>query len=161
MITRKPELDASDELWKQYAKDSCFFLESRLGPFLREHFGYTERSVKRSLNVGLGSTVCAYARKYDLYLRLFPRPQGGWPRETIVLARILFREERKGHGRSLLSLLAGLTPEIGYHHIAIECANDNSRAFGKRFGLQTIDDGRNWLGTVSDVERALQAPTIA
>lgn len=113
--------------------------------------------MKQRIGLGLGSTIKADTHKYDLYLRLFPRPEAGWPRETLVLARIGFQEERKGHGRRLLTLLTVLAPEIGYKHIAIEAANVNSSAFGRRFGLQPMDEReRNWIGSVVDVQRALE-----
>jgi hypothetical protein len=113
--------------------------------------------VKQHLNLGLAATIKANTRKYDIYLRLFPSPEAGWPRETLVLARIGFKDERKGHGRSLLTLITGLASEIGYKHIAIESANENSSAFGKRFGLQPMDEReRNWIGSVVDVQRALE-----
>jgi len=156
MIENKPALNASDDVWYEYADDCCLYFNSKLSHFLVEGFGYKPRWVNQTLGVGLTSTIKAYTMKYDLYLRLFPRPETGWPRETLVLARISFKEERKGHGRRLLTLITGLAPEIGYKHIAIECANENSSAFGRRFGLQPMEDREtNWIGSVVDVQRAL------
>lgn len=157
MIDKKPAVDASDDDWRNYARDSGGHLISRIAPFLVHSFGYKERYVKQHLNLGLTSTINAFTLKYDIYLRLFPRPEAGWPRETLVIARIGFKQQRKGHGRNLLILLAGLASEIGYKHIAIETANDNSSAFGRRFGLQPIDEREsNWIGSVVDVQRALE-----
>lgn len=157
MTTKKPDLSASDDDWHDYANCSGTHLVSELAPFLVKSFGYKERYVKQHLNLGLSATVNAFTLKYDLYLRLFPRPEAGWPRETLVLARIGFKEERKGHGRRLLTLITGLASEIGYKHIAIESANENSSAFGRRFGLQPMDEREsNWIGSVVDVQRALE-----
>lgn len=153
----KPDLSASDDDWHDYANCSGTQLLSELAPFLVKNFGYKERYVKQHLSRGLAATINAYTLKYDIYLRLFPSPKAGWPRETLVLARIGFKDERKGHGRRLLKLITGLASEIGYKHIAIECANENSSAFGKRFGLQPMDEReRNWIGSVVDVQRALE-----
>jgi hypothetical protein len=157
MLAKKPPRNTPDDVWQKQAKDGAAHLMSKLAPFLMQDFGYSERWVKRYLNVGRGPTLNAYTLKYDLYFRLFPKPETGWPRETLVLARIGFKDERKGHGRRLLTLVTGLSSEIGYQHIGIECANENSKAFGRRFGLQPTDDrGSNWIGSVVDVQRALE-----
>jgi ribosomal protein S18 acetylase RimI-like enzyme len=157
MTVEKPDLNAPDDHWNNYAKFSGTHLVAELALFLVESFGYKERYVKQHLNLGLGATVNAYTLKYDIYLRLFPRPEAGWPRETLVLARIGFQEERKGHGRRLLTMITRLASEIGYKHIAIESANENSSAFGRRFGLQPMDElESNWIGSVFDVQRALE-----
>jgi AraC-like DNA-binding protein len=157
VINQKPTLDAEEDAWDKYSEVSASHLELRLAPFLSQSFGYSDRWVKRHMNTGFGSTVNAFTLRYDLYFRLFPRIKTGWPRETLVIARIGFKEERKGHGRRLLKLITGLSPEIGYKHIAIESANENSSAFGKRFGLQPMDEReRNWIGSVVDVQRALE-----
>lgn len=156
MFAKKPPRNTVEDVWQKHAKDGATHLMSQLTPFLMQNFGYSERWVKRYLNVGLGATLNAFTLKYDLYFRLFPKPETGWPRETLVLARIGFKDTRKGHGRRLLTLITELASEIGYQHIAIESANDNSSAFGKRFGLQPMDDrGSNWIGSVGDVQRAL------
>lgn len=157
MIALKPNLNAEEDIWRQYADVGCLYLKSKLVRFLTKQFEYKEDKVNRSLTVGLAPTVKADTPKYDLYFRLFPHPDAGWPRETLVIARIGFKKERAGHGRSLLTFITGLASEIGYKHIAIECANENSSAFGKRFGLQPMDDrGRNWIGSIDDVQRSLE-----
>ena len=157
MIDLKPVINAEEHVWRQYADVSCLYLQSKLARFLTRQFEYKQDRVNRSLIVGLAPTVKADTPKYDLYFRLFPHPDAGWPRETLVIARIGFKNERKGHGRSLLTFVTDLAPEIGYKHIAIECANENSSAFGKRFGLQPMDEReRNWIGSVVDVQRALE-----
>lgn len=156
MFAVKPPRNAPKDVWHEKAKYGAAHLMSHLTPLLMQNFGYTARWVKQHSNIGLGATLKAFTLKYDLYFRLFPNPEAGWPRETIVIARIGFKDTRKGHGRRLLTLIAELAPEIGYQNIAIESANDSSSAFGKRFGLQPMDDrGSNWIGSVGDVQRAL------
>ncbi|MEO4013008.1 hypothetical protein [Pseudomonas rossensis] len=159
MFAKKPPPSAPEDVWYTKAKDGAAHLLSHLAPFLMQSFNYSERWVRQHSNIGLGATLNAFTLKYDLYFRLFPNPETGWPRETLVLARIGFKDPRNGHGRRLLTLIIGLASEIGYQHIAIECANENSSAFGKRFGLQPMDDrGLNWIGSVDDVRRALGQP---
>ncbi|MNJ71908.1 hypothetical protein D3C77_685040 [compost metagenome] len=55
----------------------------------------------------------------------------------------------------MLSWLVKLAPEIGFKYIAIEAANENSSAFGKRFGLELANGKTGWLGTVDNIQKAL------
>lgn len=155
MLPKIPALVSDNDFWNDYSKLCGNRLISELQPFFQTNFGYSERHVKRHLNLGLTATVNAYTLKYDIYLRLFPAPEAGWPRETLVIARIGFKQQRKGHGRNLLRLLTALAPEMGYKHIAIESANENSSAFGKRFGFKPLHSGRSWLGSVEDIQCTL------
>lgn len=157
MTTPKPPLDADEDAWQEYADAGCTHLKPKLSEFLQKQFGFTKSKVNRYLHIGLGSTVKADTPQYeyDLYFRLFPNLEVGWPRETIVIARICFVDQRKGHGRNLLKWLVELAPEIGYKHIAIEAANENSSAFGKRFGFQQAHYESGWLGSVEDIQQAL------
>ncbi|MDM9552441.1 GNAT family N-acetyltransferase [Pseudomonas asiatica] len=157
MNVKTPELNAHEDAWEEYADAACLHLKQKLSVFLQEQFGLTKSKVNRHLHIGLGSTVKADNPKYgyDLYFRLFPNLKAGWPRETLVIARIFFEEQRKGHGRNLLNWLVQLAPEIGYKYIAIEAANENSSAFGKRFGFELKNGKAGWLGSVENLEQAL------
>lgn len=156
MIANKPDLNAPDDDWSEYAELGCNYLESKLLPYLAERFGYTADSDEHTLYSWLGSTVKATGEGYDLYLRLFPTPKAGWPRETVVIARVDFRNElRKGHGRNLLALLVDAAYVVGYKYIAIECTNKQSQAFGTRFGLNRMGDSVHWIGSVDCVQRKL------
>ncbi len=154
----KPDLSANNDQWQEYADAGCLHLKQKLSEFLQEQFGFTKSKVNRYLHVGLGSTVKADNAQYDydLYFRLFPDLEVGWPRETLVIARLYFVEQRKGHGRSLLSWLVKLAPEIGYKYIAIEAANENSSAFGERFGLELYKGKSGWLGSIDNIQQALR-----
>lgn len=153
----KPDLSADEDKWREYAKAGCEHLKQELSGFLQKEFGFTKTKVDRYLYVALGSTVKADngQRDYDLYLRLFPPLAVGWPQETLVLARLIFVAERKGHGRSLLNFLVNLAPVIGYKYIAIEAANDKSSAFGKRFGFELYKGKNGWLGPIENIQQAL------
>lgn len=155
MLPEKPPTDAHEDIWDDYAEACGNCLISELSPFLSENFGYSTRYVKQHLNLGLTATVNAFTLKYDIYLRLFPTPEAGWPRETLVIARIGFKETRKGHGRRLLSLISKLSDELGYRHIAIESPNEKSTAFGERFGLKLMEGGHHLIGSAEEVKRAL------
>lgn len=157
MNFKKPEPNSHEDAWGDYADTACLHLKQELSLFLQEQFGLTKPKVNRYLHIGLGSTVKADnpMHYYDLYFRLFPNLKAGWPRETLVIARIYFEEQRKGHGRNLLNWLVQLAPEIGYKYIAIEAANEKSSAFGKRFGLELANGKAGWLGSVENIEQAL------
>jgi len=155
--TEKPAINAHEYDWDEYAKQGCDRLLSELLPYLMENFDCSERWVKRILHPGLGTTVKAETAKYDLYFRLFPNPKTIWPRDTLVIARINFKEQRKGHGRKLLTMLVDLSAEIGYDKIAIETTTSEASArFAERFGFQPINKGNDWIGSVTDVREALE-----
>lgn len=158
MNFRIPTINARENAWEEYADAACLHLKEKLSVFLQEQFGLKKSSVNRHLHIGLGSTVKADNPKYnyDLYFRLFPNLKAGWPRETLVIARIYFEEQRKGHGRTLLNWLVQLAPAIGYKYIAIEAANENSSAFGKRFGFELENGKAGWLGSVENIGQALR-----
>jgi GNAT superfamily N-acetyltransferase len=155
--TIKPELNSHEDVWGDYADAACLHLKQKLSLFLQEQFDLTKSKVNRYLHIGLGSTVKADnpMYQYDLYFRLFPNLEVGWPRETLVIARICFEEQRQGHGRDLLNWLVQLAPEIGYKYIAIEAANEKSSAFGKRFGFELANGKAGWLGSIENIEQAL------
>jgi hypothetical protein len=78
--------------------------------------------------------VGAKSKKFDLYLRLFVG-EGYWPNNTLVIARIAFHSQRKGHGTDLLQYLNNYAIQSGYENIGIESVNVNSAAFGNRYGF--------------------------
>lgn len=157
MNTEKPAINAHEDDWREYTKKCCDRLLGELTPYLMENFDYSERGVKRILHSGFGTTVKAETAKYELYFRLFPNPKTIWPRDTLVIAKINFKEQRKGHGRKLLGMLVDLSEEIGYDKIAIETTiSEASASFAKRFGFQPINKGNDWIGSVTDVREALK-----
>ncbi|URM27069.1 hypothetical protein LLY42_24940 [Pseudomonas frederiksbergensis] len=145
---------ASDDEWYEYAQNCCEILKPHLADFLTEQFSYKPRYVNQMLWRS-GSTISAFTRKYDLYFRVFLRPQDFWPRECIILARLMFKEQRVGHGRGLVEMFVSLAPKLGYKFLAIECANKNAAAFGKRMGFTPYEAGRHWVGSISDIQQAL------
>ncbi|TFF50581.1 hypothetical protein C5609_17755 [Pseudomonas putida] len=156
MDIRKPELSAHEDDWKEYAKAGCELIKSKLALFLTKRLGGKRKRQEIALNTGGGRIVRALGANYDLYLRLFPRTETGWPRETIVIAGVRFDEQRKGHGTELLKLLVKLAPVVGYQHIGIETTNHRSAPFAERCGLQFTGRGSDYIGSVADIQQALR-----
>lgn len=153
-MLKTPVQGASDDEWFEYAQQSCEALKFHLSEFLAERFNYKPRYVSQHLNRSF-ATVSAKTKKYDLYLRAFPRLHEFWPRESITIARIMFKERRAGHGRDLVKLLVELAPEFGYKFLTIESANENSSAFALRMGFTPYEDGKHWVGSVTEIQRSL------
>lgn len=75
-----------------------------------------------------------------------------WEPETHVIARIEFKPVRRGHDRRFMAFLVECADLIGYSKIGIESTNEDSEAFGARFGLIRYGDRNNLLGTVEEVK---------
>ncbi|MGF6329340.1 GNAT superfamily N-acetyltransferase [Pseudomonas sp. BS3782 TE3695] len=149
-----PNACASDDEWYEYAQQRCEDLKPHLENFILERFSYKPRYVQQRL-YGSGITISALTKQYDLYLRLFIRPREFWPRECLVLARLMFKQQRAGHGRALVDRLLNIAPEFGYRYLAIECANANASAFARRMGFTPYEDGRHWVGSIEAIRAAL------
>lgn len=111
--------------------DPAIKLEPYFRQFLTERFAYKRHRVNR-----MYFTLNARMVKYDLYLRVFGHKTDFWPEGTLVIARIGFKSIKKGHGTALLRFLVEHAEEVGYAHLAIECANENAQAFGDKFGFE-------------------------
>ncbi|OYU09129.1 MAG: hypothetical protein CFE47_01910 [Pseudomonas sp. PGPPP1] len=112
---------------------------------------------KKSLTESvIGHTVNAHGDEYELYLRVTPPKGGIWDSDTLVIARIGFKEHRRGHGRNFMAFLVESAGSIGYSKIGLECTNDKSDAFGKRFGLQKHGVYNHLLGTVHTITNNLK-----
>ncbi|WP_156485966.1 GNAT family N-acetyltransferase [Pseudomonas sp. ABFPK] len=101
--------------------------------------------------------MSALSLQFDIYIRMFVKPNDYWPRECLVLARIGFTKERVGHARALVQRLMELAPQFGYRYLAIESANANASEFAERLGFSPRDNGRHWIGAVDDVQKALNS----
>lgn len=135
------------------AKERISTFASLLKTHLKEHFDYKRLRVSE----WLGRTVVAKTAKYDLYFRVTPTSvDGGWDNSTLVVARIGFREQRRGHGRALLQFLVDVSDKLPYTHIGIEQANPDATAFGTRFGFTRYGKGKDLLASVDDVRKGLR-----
>lgn len=122
-----------------------------LAPYLAAQFGYKRNYV----TLGLGTTVNARTLKYDLYLRVTPQ-RGQWTgHNCLVIARIGFTPTRKGHGRRFMVFLVECAERVGYSNIGIESTNEDSEAFGAKFGLQRHREGNDLIGTVEEIKRRI------
>lgn len=151
-----PPTDASDEEWRAFAEERCEELKPHVAEFILERFTYKPRYVQQRVWRTF-ATVSALSLQFDIYIRMFVRPNDYWPRECLVLARIGFTKERVGHGRALVKRLVELAPQFGYRYLAIESANANASAFAERLGFSPRDNGRHWIGAVDDVQKALNS----
>jgi len=137
----------NDEEMRQ-AEERTSIFAALLKEHLKERFGYKRLRVSK----GLGRTVTAKTAKYDLYFRVTPvYVDGGWDSNTLVVARIGFEDERKGHGRALLEFLVDIADKLPYTHIGIEQANPDATAFGVRFGFSQVGKGKDLLAPVGVV----------
>lgn len=155
-----PTRTATDKEWKAFAIQQCSALLPHLQAFILDRFDYKLRYVKSRLHTVLG-TATASTKRCDIYLRMFGKPCDFWPRERLVLARIIFQEERAGHGRALLLRLVQLAPLLGYRYVGIESANPNSSAFAQCLGFTPCQHGRNWLADVDTLKKRLAPDTPA
>jgi GNAT superfamily N-acetyltransferase len=97
--------EADDRQIEQLATD--------LEAFILQRFNY-----KRKCVFGQWNTLDVHRKRVHLYLRF--KPKGFWPEDTLVIARIEFLEQRKGHGTALLLMLAELADKYGYKRVGVE-----------------------------------------
>lgn len=155
-----PAIDASDEDWDDFTDARSEELVISLRDFIVERFLYKPRYVQQQVSSSFG-TIAARTKKFDLYFRLFARPDHICPRDCLVIARIGFKQQRSGHGSALVSYLLELAPTIGYRHVAIECANANSAAFAERLGFSPFEKRRHWVGSIDAIRKALATRSLA
>jgi GNAT superfamily N-acetyltransferase len=120
-----PPTEATDEGWRAFAEERCEELKPHVAEFILERFTYKPMYVQQRVWRTF-ATVSALSLQFDIYIRMFVKPNDYWPRECLVLARIGFTKERVGHGRALVQRLVELAPQFGYRYLAIEAANANA-----------------------------------
>lgn len=103
-----------------------------LNCYIVEHFKYkhTKLSISRP-------NVHVYRKKIDLYIRY--KIEWRNRKNVLVIARIGFKAQLKGHGTNFLKFLCQIAQKHKYSYIGIECANSNAQAFGIRFGFKIIE----------------------
>ncbi|MFG0752894.1 GNAT family N-acetyltransferase [Pseudomonas sp. TYF_14] len=153
-----PTANASDDEWFEFAQARAEDLLPHLREFILERFTYKPRYVQQKVWRSF-ATGSARSKQFDLYFRLFARPDAHCPRETLVIARLMFEHQRAGHGRALVERLVELAPTLGYRHLFIECANAKASAFAERLGFTTYDNRRNWVASVDTLRESLVSQT--
>lgn len=119
--------------------------KDELNLYLMKRFNYKTTPIKYARF----NTLNAKRAAFDIYLRLPPVPHK-ISEQTLVVAKLSFRKERIGHGRSLLKFLAQQATKYNYDYIAIEQTNENSSEFAKKLGFEKIDE-KNWVIEVADL----------
>ena len=109
-------------------EDFCF----ELNKYLQRQFNYKRPPAR----VGMQDNITAKRVKFDLYLRYRKCDQ-----DNLVIARIYFEEERKGHGTRLLKFICQHAAVHNFKYIVIETPNENSLAFGRKFGFTPVLNG--------------------
>lgn len=138
----------NDEEMLKAANERTRAFAALLTEYLQVQFGYKRPGVRLGIS---RCSVDARTAKYDLYFRVTPPSMREWSSDTLVVSRIGFTNQRRGHGRALMQFLADVAGELPYTHIGIEYANPDATAFGARFGFVRYGDGKNLLAPVSTV----------
>lgn len=134
------------------AKERTSAFATLLEQYLMQHFNFRRPQVSLGLSP---CTVVAKTGKYDLYFRVTPPSATGWESDTLVVSRIGFQKQRKGHGRALMRFLVEAADKLPYSRIGIEQANPDAMAFGARFGFVRCGEGKDLLASVGDVMESL------
>lgn len=102
-----------------------------LNEYLQQRFCYK----KRYATCTVYNTIEAKTDKFDLYFRYKPKNQ-----DILIIARIGFKEQKKGYGTSLLNFLSEVSLKHNINYIYIESYNKNSLEFGKKLGFEVMND---------------------
>ncbi|UFP98265.1 hypothetical protein [Pseudomonas fitomaticsae] len=137
--------------YRKKAEENAQKFSTLLTSYLSKEF-YNSKKIANSV---AGHTVNALGDEYELYLRITPPPGGIWDSDTLVIARIGFKEHRRGHGRKFIHFLVDCASILGYSKIGLECTNEKSNAFGRRLGFQEHGAYNHLLGTVHKVMQIL------
>ena len=127
------------------------FIESFNQYLMKEH-NYKYRPVR---NNGIRTTISAYRKKFDIYLRLPSEKYETWNNETLIIARMYFTKTRVGYGTSLLKFLVEQSISYKYKYIGLEMTNDDSRAFAKKFKFKPFK-GKDWIVNIEDLRYLLK-----
>lgn len=118
--------------------------------YYRDKFGY--------------KTQCAWPRyptvdisraPLRLYLRF--RPGGFWPDDSVVIASIEFRKQRRGHGAELLKKFVEMSDRYELNSVGIEQTgpDESIQNFVRKFGFENHRNDQNWLVSVSRLKEIL------
>ena len=102
---------------------------------------YVSRNI---LNIDNRKRVNLYCR-YD--------PQGMYPKNTFVIAKIAFTPSRSGSGTDLLKFLLTIRKKYNIEFIAIESGHSESvQGFANRFQFISMDNHYNYIKKTSELE---------
>jgi len=99
-------------------------------------------------------TILAHSKMFDLYFRV-SLPKGRkhriWDYETLVIARINFKEQRVGNGTSLLQFLVSQSKLLNFNKIGLEMTNNSASNFAKKHDFSQINK-KNWVISIKDLK---------
>lgn len=124
---------------------------AEIDTFYRREFRYKSSCVDpRFPTIGINRAAV------DLYLRFNDSDIG--PGKTVVIARIGFRAQRRGHGTRLLSKLVGMADRYGITSIGVEQTGSDPRIqnFVRKFGFRNHMNESNWIVSVDALRKCLE-----
>jgi len=93
-------------------------------------------------------TINAFRSKFDLYFRYKPGDEN-----KLVIARIGFKEQNKGHGTRLLKFISEIVELHDIEIITLECVNKNSFSFGIKMGFTDIGKGNMMISSKELIDK--------
>lgn len=97
-------------------------------------------------------TISAYRVQFDIYLRF---NHSYWGENTLVIARLGFKETQKDYGTDLLKFFINIADQHQIERIGLESTNDNSIQFAKKLGFSKID-ARNYVITIKQLKLSMK-----
>lgn len=134
--------DKREDLFPRFADE--------IDTFYRAQFRYKSQcSHPRFPTVGINRAAV------DLYLRFNASEIGSG--NTVVIARIGFRAQRRGHGTRLLAKLAEMADRYDVTSIGVEQTGPDPsiQNFVRKFGFQNHINHENWIASVDVLKERL------
>lgn len=125
-----------------------------LNSYLQHNFSLKRPPAYNNFNI----TINAKRSKFDLYFRYKPGNE-----KILVIARIGFKEQRKGNGTRLLKFISEIADKHGIETVSLECVNENSYNFGIKLGFSDVGNKEMRISTkdlVSNVNKKLTTYSI-
>ncbi|MDO9582189.1 MAG: hypothetical protein Q7J24_03605 [Desulfomicrobium sp.] len=128
-----------------------------LNDYLMARYGYKTKLAK--LMPGLRIHV---SRSHvHLYARLRPNT-AIWGEDTLVIAKLGFKEIGKGNGTSFLKFLAASAPVLGMKHIGIEQAQTLPMInFVQKYNFEQVYVVSNWKISLDNLSLILNSDLIS
>ncbi|KZN58904.1 hypothetical protein N473_26160 [Pseudoalteromonas luteoviolacea CPMOR-1] len=130
----------------EQAQEAGLFFDDLHG-YLKTKFNYKRKMGNLSpLN---NNTISINRNRVSMYLRY--KPSNAVNRENmLVIARIEFEEQRKGHGTDFLKFLCKFSGKYKIQNIALEQTNVSSSSFARKHGFKELLKDY-WVVSISDL----------
>lgn len=127
-----------------------------LNEYLMDRYGYKTFPAK----LMPGFRIHVSRSLVHLYARLKPSP-AIWGEDTLVIAKLGFKEIGKGNGTSFLKFLAANAPDLGVKHIGIEQAQTLPMInFVQKYNFEQICVVSNWKISLDNLSLILNSDLI-